>query len=110
MWLWIDVPIVYLIRALIRAAKVLRGHGWPASKATVMSATAEDKKGLVYYQYFVNGENYADVDAKPFLWPGSAELYVRRFQRGDELRVRVKPGDPSVSVLEEPGPRYRGSP
>lgn len=65
-----------------------------------MSASVEDKKGAVYYQYFVNGENYADVDAKPFLWPGSAELYVRKFRRGDELTVRIKPGDPSVSVLE----------
>jgi hypothetical protein len=54
----------------------------------------------VDYQYFVNGENDADVDAKPFFWPGSAKLYVQKFQRGDQLKIRVKPGDPSVSVLD----------
>jgi hypothetical protein len=107
MWLWIDVLIAYLIRVLIRATKLLRGHSWPASKATLMSAIVEGKNGAVYYKYSVDGENYADVDVKPFLWPGSAEIYVRKFRREDELTVRVKPGHPSVSVFD--GPRNHGN-
>jgi hypothetical protein len=95
---FIDVIVIYVVRVLLRATKLLRGWNWPVSAATVMSAVTEGKSGQIYYQYFVDGQNYADVDEKPFLLPGQADSYVRKFRRGDLLKVRVKPGNPSVSV------------
>jgi hypothetical protein len=109
MWLWIDVLIAYLIRISIRGGKLLRSRSWPVFTAKVMSAATEGNRALIYYQYFVDGESYADVNEKPFLW-GNAKEYARMFERGDELYVRVKPGNPSVSQLGESGPRYHGNP
>jgi hypothetical protein len=103
----VNVLILYLTRT-IGAVKLFRSRNWPVYEAKVLSATTEGKSGYVYYQYFVNGQSYDDLDIKLFLRPGPAKVYACRFQPGGQLTVRVKPGDPSVSVLEKPRLRWRG--
>lgn len=108
--MFLDVVIIYLFREFTHAIKFVRSRSWPDSKAFVMSAVSEGSLAKIYYQYTLDGQNYADEHVKPFFMVGLAKEYAHNLQRGDELRVRVKPGEPRISVLEEPGPRYHGRP
>ncbi len=52
----------------------------------------------VFYKYYVDGISYADVHRKPFVVEALAKDYAEQFVYGNEIKIRVKPGKPSVSI------------
>jgi hypothetical protein len=51
-------------------------------------------------EYMVDGAKYAGCYEKPFLVRASGVAYAESFAKGEDFKVRLKPGDPSVSVAE----------
>ena len=99
----LDVLIAFLVRVFIRGVKLLQSRNWPIVKAKVVSAKRNDGSlAEIHYRYSVHGKNYTDVYKVPFCVVDAGD-FARRFEPGDELKVRVKPDKPSVSVLEDPG-------
>lgn len=103
--LFLDVFLGYLFRALANSWKC-RGSGrWPSTNATV---TAEPRQASgfggttieVVYSYRFEGELYTGMHGEPVLF-SSAENYMARFTAGTSFIVRVKPGEPEVSVVRE---------
>ena len=107
--LFIDLFIEYLIRVTLRGMNLLRSHRWPITKGTVLGAKSSGFPAVgcpvatVDYEYAVDGVKYADSYNKPFISSGSAAAYADLFIKGADIKVRLKPGDPSVSVLEPVG-------
>ena len=76
--------------------------------ASVVTATVTDSNyrrggfgcdvAEIYYAYYVKGEPFTGTHEKPFTSHNSGDDYLRHFHAGINLTVRVKPGDPSVSV------------
>jgi hypothetical protein len=105
---FLDILIEYLFRVSVRAIKLLRSHSWPITKGTVLSASCPRASyGCtvvnVDYEYVVDGVKYADSCEKPFLVYASGEAYAELFVKGEDFKVRLKPGGPSVSVPEARG-------
>lgn len=102
MGLFIDIYIVYLFRVLVRALNLLRSRSWPITRGVVLGADCPSKSGyivaFVTYEYIVDGEKYGAWYEKPFLVSDSAAEYARKFIKGEDFKVRVKPGDPSSSI------------
>jgi hypothetical protein len=101
--LFLDIFIEYLFRVMLRGIRLLRSRNWPIAKATVLSsacprATSGCTVANVDYEYTVEGVNYADSFEKPFFDLGSGMLYAQQFAKGSDFGVRVKSGDPSLSV------------
>ena len=98
----LDLILGYCVRMLVRAVKVVSSHGWPESKATVMSSNTRDTAfgpvAEVYYKYSVNGLSYADVCTKPFISDNSAKYYAQQFPSKSEITIRVNPRNPSTSI------------
>jgi uncharacterized protein DUF3592 len=104
----LDILIEFLVRVCIRCMKLLRSRNWPVIKATVVSAERKNASlAEIHYRYSLNGKSFAAVYKIPFFVVDAGD-FARRFERGDELKVRVNPDDPSVSVLEDPGWPRRG--
>jgi hypothetical protein len=57
----------------------------------------------VVYLYKVCDETYSGSESIPFIWRSSAEDYVRMHPQGSVLTVRVKPGDPEMSIMHDEG-------
>jgi hypothetical protein len=51
------------------------------------------------YLYDVNDKALAGMESVPFLLEGSAEDYVERNPRDSSLTIRMKPGQPEVSIM-----------
>lgn len=101
---FLDIFVEYLFRVSLRAAKLLRSRTWPFAKGTVLSADCPRASygctvATVYYEYIVEGKKYSATYEKPFIWHDSGAEYAGQFAKGLELKVRLKPGDPSVSVF-----------
>jgi len=103
--LFVDVFVVYVFKVV---ANWVRGRGsnkWPSAYATV-TATPGRSPGYggtsieVVYSYRFKGELYTGIHEEPILF-GSAEDYAARFTTGTSLVVRVKPGEPEVSIVRE---------
>jgi uncharacterized protein DUF3592 len=106
----LDILIEFSVRICIRGVRLLRSRNWPVIKATVVSAERKNASlAEIHYRYSLNGKSYADVYKIPFFVVDAGD-FARRFERGDELKVRVKPDDPSVSVPEDPGWPRRSQP
>ena len=106
--LFLDILVEYLFRVSVRTIKLLRSHSWPTQKATVLGASCPQHSygctvAEVDYEYVVDGVNYANSYAKPFLSHGSGVDYAESFVKGQDFKVRLKPGDQSVSVAEPGG-------
>jgi hypothetical protein len=105
---WVlDILVEYLVRVVMRIVQLLRSRSWPTVTAQVTSSFYV-KAGFgcdiveIDYKYRVNGQSYTGMHKKP--WFGAwGDEYAARFPRGTELVVLVKPGEPSVSVMERPG-------
>jgi hypothetical protein len=100
---FVDIFVGYFIRVAIRSMKVLRARTWPPAKASVMSSNCTQHAyggdyAEVFYKYYVDGVSYADVHNKAFLLPSSAKFYANQFVPGSEISIRVKPGNPAVSI------------
>lgn len=101
---FIDIFVAYLFRVIVRMIKARGSGAWPIETATVISSDCPYARyacdvAVVTYNYRVAGEFYAGVNEKPFIVHRSAEDYVRDFAPGTEFPVRVKPGDPWVSIV-----------
>jgi hypothetical protein len=95
--------VEFFVRAMVLSAKAYRARSWPELSAEVMSASFKPHQGTckiaeVYYKYYLDGICYADVYKEPFLWQDSGDSYARQLEPRSEIKVRVKPGKPSVSV------------
>ena len=103
---FVDIFAEYLFRVVTRFIKT-RGRGsWPTAKATVTSSGCPGTAygcpvGEVYYTYRVDGELYTGSHEKPFILHNSGENYARHFAPGTDFIVRLKPGQPSVSIVPE---------
>jgi hypothetical protein len=100
---FLDIFIEYIFRMLVRATKLLRSRNWPIVKATVLSAECPHASygctvATVYYEYAINSEKYGTAYEKPFISRDSGADYAAQFVKGMDLKVRVKPSNPTVSV------------
>ena len=100
---FVDIFVGYFIRIIIRSIRVLRARTWPGFKASVMSSNYTQHAyggdiAEVFYKYYVDGLSYADVHKKAFILPSSAKRYAEAFAPGNDVAIRVKPGDPAVSI------------
>jgi Protein of unknown function (DUF3592) len=105
-----DVIVGYFItlfRVVSRILRARRSKGWPEITATVSGASCQTSSYMprpvaeIVYTYRLDGGFYGGVDEKPFFFESSAKQYAQRFTRGDSLVVRVKPGKPEVSIVDE---------
>jgi hypothetical protein len=102
----IDIFVEYLFRALTRMIKRRGSGAWHVAKAAVTSSACP-RAGYgcdvaeVCYTYRVHGELYAGINQKPFILHNSGENYASRFAPGTDIAVRVKPGEPSESIVCE---------
>jgi hypothetical protein len=101
---YFDVVIGYLIRTLIRMVKARRSNAWPVNKATVTSSYCPPFSyggpvAEIGYTYIHEGGYYYGVHREPFLLDGSAKEYAARFLRGNGIVIRVKLGQPEISLV-----------
>lgn len=102
---FIDIVVEYLFRTIMRMVKRRGSRSWPIAKATVTSSAFQHSNACdvaeVYYAYRIEGELYTGTNKKPFMSDHWAKDYVDYFPPDKEFTVRVKPGDPSVSIVRE---------
>jgi hypothetical protein len=101
---YFDVVIGYLIRILIRAVRARGSNTWPVEKATVSNSRCPAAQyggpvAEIIYTYIHEGSYFSGIQRKPFLLRGSAEDYASRFPSASDVLVRVKPGEPEVSIV-----------
>jgi hypothetical protein len=98
--------LVYALRVIIRWPRVAGSGKWLLADATV-TAPPTSLSGIgcprveIAYSYRVNGELYTGFHEEPFLTTESMTEYVERFAEGRSIIVRVKPGNPEVSIVCE---------
>jgi hypothetical protein len=100
----LDIFIVYLFRVLIRAWRRLGTSEWELRKATVASVSCPPIAWgcpivEVVYLYKIDEMTYSGSANIPFIWRSSANEYARKHPQESILEVRVKPGDPEISVM-----------
>ncbi len=101
--LFLDIYIVYLFRIFWRLANLLRSRKWTKVTATVLGSHPDLSSYTsvsVDYEYALNGQKHAASFVKPFISNSSAEAYAEQLKRGMEFKIRIKPGDPLVSVAD----------
>lgn len=96
---------VYIFRAAWNWLNASRSGDWPLAQATItdnpvriegsFSATVE-----IVYSYRVEGELYTGLHGEPVFNASDTE-YNERFAKGRSFVVRVKPGEPEVSVVRD---------
>jgi len=96
---------VYFARTLWRLVGLLRSRRWSTATATILGVHLG--KGFynsvsVDYEYGVDAPKYACTFVKPFIFESSAKAYADQLKRGMQFRIRIKPGNPEVS-LADPG-------
>jgi hypothetical protein len=98
--------IAYAFDVLVHALRVSGSGRWPLANATV-TAPPLDSSGFgcphveIVYSYRVKGELYAGIHTESFFSTDSVTEYVERFAEARSVVVRVKPGNPEVSVVRE---------
>jgi hypothetical protein len=101
----LDVWVEWLVRVVMRLVQVLRSNSWPTvsgkvNAADYQKATFGCDLVAILYEYHLDGHVYVGSYKNPFISPLLAERYVARFPNGTELVLRVKPGKPSISVMD----------
>jgi hypothetical protein len=97
--------LVSLVRIQLRNWRARRCFGWPKVTATIVGVSWQAQYYMprpdaeIVYTYHIDGGFYGGVDTKPFYLEGAAEKYASRFAKGDNLVIRVKPGNPETSVV-----------
>jgi hypothetical protein len=100
----LDIFVVYLLRVLVRAWRRRGTSEWMPQQAKIEIVSCPlitwgcPIVELVYL-YKIDNETYSGSESIPFIWRSSAEGYARDQARGGVLTVRVKPGDPEISIL-----------
>jgi len=105
---FLDVWVGYLVSLVMIQVRKRRSHrysNWRETPATILGVSWRElfwmERPVVefVYAYHIEGGFYGGVDKKPFCFKSSAQNYASRFVKGDTLIVRVKPGEPEVSVV-----------
>jgi hypothetical protein len=105
---YLDVLVGYLIslfRIVARGRRARRCNGWVETTATIVGISCRTAFFLprpiaeIVYTYHFDGGFYGGVDEKPFYTESSAKKYVDQVAKGDNLVVRVNPGEPEISVV-----------
>ena len=97
--------IVYLFKLFRIRLAGLSTRGWPAADAIVTEDSLQVRGSFgstieIVYSYRVEGELYTGMHEEPcFL--GSHSDYINRFTKGRNFVVRVKPGEPELSVMRD---------
>ena len=105
MGLIIDVLIAYVIKLIVRLARVRRSGNWRLVTAKIVASRFEDEWVFncptvhIVYTYQIDGEPYSGTDSKPFLFSNFGENDAQRFKPGETAKVRVDPHEPKRSVL-----------
>lgn len=103
-----DIFVEFLVRVVMRMVRIFRSRSWPTVTGQVTDSRYQ-KAGYgcdvaeICYKYRVYGELYTGMYVKPFISSMRGEDYVARLPVGTELVLRIKPGEPSVSVMEKQG-------
>lgn len=103
----IDIIVEYLVRVGMRIVQLLRSKSWPMVTGKITSSFFV-KAGYgcdiaeVHYNYRVQGELYSGQYKKPSIG-FRGEEYVANMSQGTKVIIRVKPGQPTVSVMDRPG-------
>jgi hypothetical protein len=100
----LDYYVVFLIKLLIRVIKMRGSSKWPVTIATVTDTNPfYGGKGYptaeVAYSYEADGNSLEGQNTKPFVALDSAERYVTHFPLQSQIKIRVKPGSPSTTVI-----------
>jgi hypothetical protein len=107
---YLDVVVGYfmsLLRMVARRLRARRSIDWRETTATVVGASCRTTLFLprpvaeIVYTYRIDGGFYGGVDEKPFFSESPAKQYADQFNRGGNLVVRVKPGQPEVSIVRD---------
>jgi hypothetical protein len=104
MWALIRLAI-YLFQVSRHWLSVIRSQKWPRAEATVTAEPAGFRALARYtvevpYTYHFQGELYTGLHEEPS-FGGVGAAFLRRFAGGRRFIVRVKPGEPEVSVMRE---------
>jgi hypothetical protein len=91
----------YLFRVTVFTIKRRRSETWPHVTATDVPKSGYSHEVVVDYLYQVDGERFAGSSKIPFLFQSNAKICRKQFVTGTKITVRVKSGDPSVSVLHK---------
>jgi hypothetical protein len=101
---YLDVVVGYLIRIVIRGVRARGSSTWPVEKRRyqihdVPLRRMEDQSPRLAIRIRTKGTISLGVHRMPFLLRGSAEDYVARFPSSSDVVIRVKPGEPEVSLV-----------
>jgi hypothetical protein len=81
----------------------MRGRRWSVATATELGShfpRVAYNCVSIDYEYAANGHKCSASFEKPFVVDSSAKAYADQFARGTEFKIRIKPGDQSVSVSD----------
>jgi hypothetical protein len=103
MGFYLDVFVEFLIRVLARGVRLLRSKNWLFVLGSVASTEIYPSgpgcaKVTVKYEYGLDGKRFVGAYEKPFLWTAPTKAYAEQHKVHSRFGVRVKPGQPSVSV------------
>jgi hypothetical protein len=103
---YLDVLVGYLLRMLIRTVKARGSNRWPLEKALITDSRVDraaygGRVAEVTYAFHHEGEYCSGMHREPFLLVDSAEEYVARFREGGDVIVRVRPGEPEMSIIRQ---------
>ncbi len=96
--MWLSVPINPKQHKFVSRVWLTLG-GWRLSGQDELNGCTVAN---IDYEYMVDGVGYVGWYEKPFLVHASGVAYAESLVKGEDFKVRLKPGDPSVS-LAEPG-------
>jgi len=95
----IDIYVEFLYRFVVGLLKRRGSNNWPEEKAEV---TSSDCPRAGYgCDVAENGELYTGIHEKGFIFHSSGRNYASEFPPGREITIRVKPGNPSVTIMRE---------
>src|SRR5678810_161256 len=99
----LDNIIGYLIRALIRLIRARGTERWPIETAVITSSGSDFALGgsvaHTGYKYTYQGKLFTGGYEKPFVLHDSAKRYAAGLPTGTRIIVRIKPGQPHISIV-----------
>lgn len=99
-----DVFFFYIFKAVVNWVRARGSRKWPSVEATVLADPDRGGVGClkveIFYSYRFDGELYTGSHDEPFLIDSTKE-YAARFPKDGSLVVRIKPGEPEVSVVRD---------
>ena len=101
----LDIFVGYFVRAISNWWRALGSNKWPTVEAIVTADSVESSgyggtKVEVVYSYRYQNELYTGIHTEPCFGSDSQHMQDR-FPKGRTFVVRVKTGEPEVSVLRD---------